>query len=64
MTITLTVEEIRDFQSKVAKWGGLRAEVIKHTIITEHGGFVRLVNESALAKWDRENPFPKLIPSI
>ena len=70
MTITVSIEELRDYQTRCIKWGIERAEVVAKTAmtmtITQRGGFEfeKKVNAPALEAWLKANPFPKLIPSV
>ena len=71
MTITLTIEELRAFESQCKTWTHARADLIAKTIIKSadrlcdpFAPVTHSINLDAVAKWDAANPFPKLIPSV
>jgi hypothetical protein len=65
MTITVSVEELREYQDKCHKWYEGR---IKNTGRVEynHSAMAPIftVDMKALEQYDATHPFPKLIPSI
>ncbi len=71
MTITVSIEELRDYENRMSKWGGARAQFIASiaTQVCDRGYGVTQtirtqISPDAIEKWDRENPAPKLIPPV
>lgn len=64
MTISVTVEELKKYESDCRDWWNRRTLYLEQTLITSMGGFERRINAEALKKWEAENPFPKLFPSV
>jgi hypothetical protein len=63
MTITVSIEELRDFESRMIKWGTERAFHFKSVMDDNHfGRNVDLMD--AMKAWDLSHPIPKLIPNI
>ena len=78
MTITVTIEEVKTYQQHCIEWAEKRAgfalslttidlgNPCKHFTVggeyDPHGS--RSAKEQRISKWDRENPFPNLIPRI
>jgi hypothetical protein len=69
MTITVSIEELRDYESKCIDWTTKRGSAIQKilTLAPSHDDYLRrekTVNLTALKEWDAANPFPKLIPAL
>lgn len=67
MTITVSIEELKDYEDRCVKWGVQRGQEIERTITTHHSdpfSQTRKPNVEALKKWDAEHPFPKVLPNV
>jgi hypothetical protein len=77
MTITVTVEELREYQAKCERWTKERGIFVEQLILQsrrEHrdlmflhersGAHISPEMRATLQKWEAENPFPKLIPAV
>lgn len=76
MTITVTVPELEQYQVKVREWAYARAkhsaELADKAIRSIHSrGDPFLLTQcasqpitGAMEKWDKENPFPKILPYL
>ena len=63
MTITLTKEELEDFQCRLRQWHAERAQMIVSTLVQRGdplGGIApRIeVNRDAITRWEKDKPEP------
>jgi hypothetical protein len=71
MTITVTVEELRAYEKACFAWAHKRSEYFatQLVLVSSEGGLNRSVEQrpgivAAIAHWEKENPAPRLIPSV
>lgn len=70
MTITLTIEEVKQYQAKCLQWMIDRSEYVisvapfKRGVGGEHHERDIESARKEIAKWDAEHPAPKILPSI
>jgi hypothetical protein len=64
MTITLTVEEIKEYQSKLDKWYAERYGAIMKA--QSNFGFAtnNMGMDEFISRWDREHPLPSLLSRV
>lgn len=68
MTITLTVEEVKNYVSAMEHWQSRRADEVARLVLNQLDPFLdraslKMAVATALAKWDAANPMPTLISS-
>jgi hypothetical protein len=66
MNITVTVEELREYESKIHEWTIRRVkDLVKERVPNSFGGSdFQYREKNPLEEWMKANPIPKLIPSI
>lgn len=69
MTITVSVEELRDFEAKCHQWTQARSVAVQKLLMVSpsNDDYLRrekTINLTALKAWEDANPFPKLIPTV
>lgn len=71
MTITLSIEELRNHEIAINQWGLAKAnEAVQLAVScfeTDHLGFRRFPAEklkARLAEWEEKHPIPRLIPNV
>jgi len=69
MTVTVTIEELREFESKMYLWGRGKVEAELRTLTgSQHMGcgVERLVRDfkTEMTAYEKENPIPRLIPNV
>ena len=67
MNITLSIEELREYEDKMQKWFSERISNIEKTTLFSHerGGYeTRFSGKLPFDEWIKQNPMPKLIPSV
>lgn len=76
MTITVTIEELRDYETAMDEWCGNRSQEIERLlreapIEMHHASYEMRRSEraiervgKAITEWDAANPKPTLIPAV
>lgn len=71
MTITVSVEELRDFEKACIAWSAKRSEFFAKQLVVVTGN-MNLRSEiherqgivERMVQWEKENPAPKLVPDV
>ncbi len=66
MTITLSIEEIKEYQNKIDIWTSKRLEyVIKSSRVDSFSMGISYQSVSQnLLEWEKQNPMPKILPNL
>ncbi len=68
MTITTSIDEIKDYEKRCNGWMMDRMKYAV-SILTISGNSweprtTTILDEKLMDRWDREHPYPKLVPSV